>query len=53
MFLKRARLVQHFHDFYIGATLSLEQITGEEPAAMAVDEKLFNNLTPESVMKWE
>jgi endo-1,4-beta-xylanase len=40
-------------DFYIGAALSLDQISGKEPAAMAVVAKHFNSITPENVMKWE
>ena len=40
-------------DFYIGAALSLDQISGKEPAAMAVVEKHFNSITPENIMKWE
>ena len=40
-------------DFYIGAALSLDQISGREPAAMAVVAKHFNSITPENVMKWE
>jgi endo-1,4-beta-xylanase len=40
-------------DFYIGAALSLDQISGKDPAAMAVVEKHFNSITPENIMKWE
>ena len=40
-------------DFYIGAALSLDQISGREPAAMAVVEKHFNSITPENIIKWE
>jgi endo-1,4-beta-xylanase len=40
-------------DFYIGAALSLDQISGKEPAAMAVVEKQFNSITPENILKWE
>ncbi len=40
-------------DFYIGAALSLDQISGKEPAALAVVEKHFNSITPENILKWE
>ncbi len=40
-------------DFYIGAALSLDQISGREPAAMALVEKHFNSITPENILKWE
>ena len=40
-------------DFYIGAALSLDQISGKEPAAMDVVAKHFNSITPENIMKWE
>jgi len=40
-------------DFYIGAALSLDQISGREPDAMAVVEKQFNSITPENILKWE
>jgi endo-1,4-beta-xylanase len=40
-------------DFHIGAALSLDQITGKEPEAMALVEKHFNTITPENILKWE
>ena len=40
-------------DFYIGAALSLDQISGKEPDAMALVEKHFNTITPENILKWE
>jgi len=40
-------------DFYIGAALSLDQITGKEPDAMALVAKHFNSITPENILKWE
>jgi len=40
-------------DFHIGAALSLNQISGNEPEAMAVVEKHFNTITPENILKWE
>ena len=40
-------------DFYIGAALSLNQISGNEPDAIAVVEKHFNSITPENILKWE
>jgi endo-1,4-beta-xylanase len=40
-------------DFYIGAALSLDQISGKEPDAIAVVEKHFNTITPENILKWE
>ena len=41
------------NDFYIGAALNLEQITGKEPIAMEVVTRHFNSITPENIMKWE
>jgi len=40
-------------DFYIGAALSLNQISGNEPEAIALVEKQFNSITPENILKWE
>jgi endo-1,4-beta-xylanase len=40
-------------DFFIGAALSLDQISGREPAAMAVVAQHFNSITPENILKWE
>jgi endo-1,4-beta-xylanase len=40
-------------DFYIGVALSADQISGEEPNAMAIVEKHFNSITPENILKWE
>jgi endo-1,4-beta-xylanase len=40
-------------DFYIGAALSLNQISGNEPNAIALVEKHFNSITPENILKWE
>lgn len=40
-------------DFYIGVALSLDQIFGKEPEAIAVVEKHFNSITPENILKWE
>jgi endo-1,4-beta-xylanase len=40
-------------DFPIGAALSLDQISGKEPKAMALVEKHFNTITPENILKWE
>lgn len=40
-------------DFHIGAALSLNQISGNEPDAIAVVEKHFNSITPENILKWE
>ena len=40
-------------DFYIGAALSLNQIAGNEPDAVALVEKHFNSITPENILKWE
>ena len=43
-----------FHnDFYIGAALNVEQITGKEPKAMDLVARHFNTITPENIMKWE
>ena len=41
------------NDFYIGAALSLDQISGKEPDAMAMVAKHFNSITPENILKWE
>ena len=40
-------------DFYIGAALSLDQISGKEPEAMALVARHFNSITPENILKWE
>lgn len=40
-------------DFYIGASLSLDQISGKEPAAMDMVAKHFSSITPENILKWE
>jgi len=40
-------------DFYIGVALSLNQISGNEPNAIALVEKHFNSITPENILKWE
>jgi endo-1,4-beta-xylanase len=40
-------------NFYIGAALSLDQISGRDPAALALVEKHFNTITPENILKWE
>jgi len=41
------------NDFYIGAALSVDQITGKEPGAIALVEKHCNSITPENILKWE
>ena len=40
-------------DFYIGAALSVEQILGKDPEAMALVAEHFNSITPENILKWE
>lgn len=40
-------------DFYIGTALSYDQISGNEPNAIAIVEKHFNSITPENILKWE
>jgi len=40
-------------DFYVGAALSLDQISGKEPEAMGLVAKQFNSITPENILKWE
>jgi endo-1,4-beta-xylanase len=40
-------------DFFIGAALSLSQISGNEPDSIALVEKHFNSITPENILKWE
>lgn len=37
----------------VGVALSLDQISGKEPSAIAVVEKHFNSITPENILKWE
>lgn len=39
--------------FHVGVALSLDQISGSEPVAIAVVEKHFNSITPENILKWE
>jgi endo-1,4-beta-xylanase len=41
------------NDFRIGAALSLDQISGREPEALALVGKQFNTITPENILKWE
>jgi len=40
-------------DFYVGVALSRNQISGDEPNAIAIVEKHFNSITPENILKWE
>ena len=40
-------------DFYVGVALSLNQISGKEPDAIALVKKHFNSITPENILKWE
>ena len=40
-------------DFFVGAALNVEQITGREPDAMALVARHFNSITPENILKWE
>ncbi|HEY9167546.1 MAG TPA: endo-1,4-beta-xylanase [Candidatus Kryptonia bacterium] len=40
-------------DFYMGVALSVNQILGNEPDAIALVEKHFNSITPENILKWE
>ena len=40
-------------DFYIGAALSADQISGKDPNAVAIVKKHFNSITPENILKWE
>ena len=37
------------NDFYIGAALNIEQITGKEPKAMGLVARHFNSITPENM----
>ena len=41
------------NDFYVGVALSLDQILGKEPDALAQVVKHFNSITPENILKWE
>ncbi len=38
---------------HVGVALSLDQISGNEPNAIAVVEKHFNSISPENILKWE
>jgi endo-1,4-beta-xylanase len=40
-------------DFYVGAALNQDQITGKDAAAFALVEEQFNSITPENLLKWE
>jgi endo-1,4-beta-xylanase len=40
-------------DFRVGVALSLDQISGNDPSAIALVEKHFNSITPENILKWE
>ena len=40
-------------DFYIGAALSIDQISGKDPKAMDLVARQFNSITPENILKWE
>lgn len=40
-------------DFRVGAALSLDQISGREPDALALVARHFNSITPENILKWE
>jgi endo-1,4-beta-xylanase len=51
---KQAALKDIFqNDFRIGAALSLDQIEGRDPGAIALVERHFNTITPENILKWE
>jgi endo-1,4-beta-xylanase len=53
-FAERPALKKVFEkDFYVGAALSYNQISGKEPAALALVEEQFNSITPENILKWE
>jgi endo-1,4-beta-xylanase len=39
--------------FRIGAALSVDQISGREPDAIALVKRHFNSITPENILKWE
>jgi endo-1,4-beta-xylanase len=39
-------------DFKIGAALSTDQVTGEEPKSLTLVEQQFNSITPENLLKW-
>lgn len=40
-------------DFNIGVVLNLNQISGNEPNAIAILKKHFNSISPENILKWE
>jgi len=41
------------NDFYIGAALNSNQISGIESNAVELVERHFNSITPENILKWE
>lgn len=41
------------NDFYIGAALSSNQISGIDSNAMDLVSRQFNTITPENILKWE
>ncbi len=42
-----------FHDdFLVGTALSVDQVTGKEPAASELAAREFNAITPENCLKW-
>ncbi|MGH7595449.1 MAG: endo-1,4-beta-xylanase [bacterium] len=53
-FAERPALKKVFKkDFYIGAALSHEQISGKDAAAMALIKEQFNSVTSENILKWQ
>ncbi len=40
-------------DFNIGVALNLNQISGNDPNAIAILKKHFNSISPENILKWE
>lgn len=41
------------NDFYIGAALNGNQVSGKDPKATAITEQHFNSISPENLLKWE
>jgi endo-1,4-beta-xylanase len=39
--------------FHIGVALSHDQLSGNDPDAIALVQKHFNSITPENILKWE
>ena len=53
-FSERPALKKVFRkDFHIGAALSLDQVAGQDAAAVALIKEHFNSITAENILKWQ